>query len=106
MGMDLPLFSSWLDFVTRTLRISTCLVVTSGRLGKERNSTEAGKCGEEAISQMFHLQGAFHSLPLDSGRTLEGLALLRACRQRYVLSLSSAKHHITLNLSLWNRVSA
>lgn len=60
----------------------------------------------EVISHMFHLHGVLLGLPLDSSRTPEGLPLPRACRQRCVLSLSSDKCHITLNLSLWSCISS
>ena len=58
MGLDLPDFS-WFDFVAKTLRMPTCLAGAGGRLGKQRNRTEAG----EAVSHMPHPHGLVLSSP-------------------------------------------
>lgn len=75
MKLNLPRVPSLLALVTRIPRMSTCLAGAGGWQGKEWIYTESGEWKREAISPTFCLQGAILSLPLDSGRTLKGLAL-------------------------------
>lgn len=75
MELDLPRVSSLLDLVTRIPRMSTCLAGTGGWQGEEWSYIESGEWKSRAISPKFCLKGALLSLPLDSGRTLKGLAL-------------------------------
>lgn len=105
MELDLPRVSSLLDLVTRIRGMSACLAGAGGWQGKEWSYTESGEWKSRAVSPTFCLQGALLSLPLDSGRTLKGPALKHSPVEMAFLSLSSTKCHITLNLSLQNRVS-
>lgn len=55
--------------------MSTRLADVGGWQGKEWSYTESEQWKSRAISPTFCLQGALLGFPLDSGRTLKGLAL-------------------------------
>lgn len=63
MELNLLCFSSLLDFVTRILRMSTCLAGAGGRLGKEWNYTESGEWKGGPFLQCSVFRGLFSVFP-------------------------------------------
>lgn len=84
---------------------STCPAGAGGRLGKEWNYTEAGEQKGRPFLKCSVFRGFFSVSPWIQVGPWKDWPFLGAHWQRCVFGLSSATRHITLNLSLWNRVS-
>lgn len=91
--------------VMRILNVSTCPAGAGGRLGKEWNYTEAGEQKGRPFLKCSIFRGFFLVSPWIQVGPWKDWPFLGAHWQRCVFGLSSATRHITLNLSLWKRVS-